>query len=59
MTAPDHFEVIGSRGFYRPVARAEIIDPQKIGAMMAQNRGANGDVFTSEMDALAWLDTRI
>jgi isopropylmalate/homocitrate/citramalate synthase len=124
MTAPDFFETIGSRGFYRPVAqvtfeqaiemvaaamryarehglvdllantndltgfsqpstfaryslavkwaeaaggalrvalvtRAEIIDPQKIGVLMAQNRGVNGDVFTNETDALAWLDARI
>jgi hypothetical protein len=124
MTAPDPFEQIGTRGFYRPVAvvtfeqaiemvahamrhardrgladllvnthgltgfpvpgtfaryslavkwadsaggalrvalvaRPEIIDPQKIGVLMAQNRGMNGDVFTNETDALAWLDARI
>lgn len=124
MTAPESFEQVGSRGFYRPVAivtfeqaidmvaqgmrharergltdllvnthgltgfptpstfaryslavkwaesaggalrvalvtRAEIIDPQKIGVLMAQNRGVNGDVFTNETDALAWLDARI
>jgi hypothetical protein len=41
------------------VTRPEIIDPQKIGVLMAQNRGANGDVFTNETDALAWLDARI
>ena len=41
------------------VARPEVIDPQKIGVLMAQNRGVNGDVFTNEMDALAWLDARI
>jgi hypothetical protein len=38
------------------VARAEFIDPQKIGVLMAQNRGVLGDVFTNEADALAWLD---
>jgi len=124
MQAPDHFEQIGTRGFYRPIAivsfeqaidmvaqamrysrerglvdllanvngltgfpqpstfaryslavkwaeaaggalrvaliaRAEIIDPQKIGVLMAQNRGVNGDVFTNESDALTWLDARI
>lgn len=117
----DHFEQIGTRGFYRPVARAtlekcfemmamatlearrrglkdllvnttgftgyeiptvfdrydwatrlaadagsalrvatvvrsDVFDPQKIGAVMAQNRGAFADIFTSEADALAWLD---
>jgi hypothetical protein len=41
------------------VARPEIIDPQKIGVLMMQNRGGNGDVFTSEVDALAWLDSRL
>jgi hypothetical protein len=40
------------------VARAELIDPQKIGVIMAQNRGASGDVFTSETAALIWLDSR-
>ena len=40
------------------VARPEIIDPEKIGVLMAQNRGATGDVFTSEVAAIAWLDSR-
>jgi hypothetical protein len=38
------------------VARPELIDPQKIGVLMAQNRGVLGDVFTNEADALLWLD---
>ena len=38
------------------VARAELIDPQKIGVLMAQNRGVNGDVFSTESAAIAWLD---
>ena len=41
------------------VARPEIIDRQKIGVLMAQNRGVNGDVFIHETEALAWLDARI
>ena len=41
------------------VARPEIIDPQKIGVLMAQNRGVNGDVFATEAAALEWLDARI
>jgi hypothetical protein len=40
------------------VARPELIDPEKIGVLMAQNRGATGDVFTTEAAALAWLDAR-
>lgn len=41
------------------VARAELIDPQKIGVLMLQNRGGNGDAFTNEVDAIAWLDSRL
>ena len=41
------------------VARPEIIDPQKIGVLIMQNRGGTGDVFTSEADALDWLDARL
>lgn len=40
------------------VARPEFIDPEKIGVLMAQNRGVSGDVFTNEVAALAWLDSR-
>jgi len=41
------------------VARAELIDPQKIGVLMAQNRGVAGDVFTNEAEAIAWLDSHL
>jgi len=41
------------------VARVELIDPQKIGVLMLQNRGGIGDVFTNEAEALAWLDARL
>jgi hypothetical protein len=41
------------------VAAAAVIDPQKIGALVAQNRGVTGDIFDSENAALAWLDARI
>lgn len=40
------------------VARPELIDPEKIGVLMARNRGVSGDVFTNEVAALAWLDSR-
>ena len=40
------------------VLKPELIDPQKIGIVMAQNRGASGDVFATETAALAWLDAR-
>ena len=41
------------------VARPELIDSQKIGVLMVQNRGVTGDVFANEADALAWLDARL
>ncbi|MEJ0086005.1 MAG: hypothetical protein WDO72_10000 [Pseudomonadota bacterium] len=41
------------------VARPEVIDPQKIGVLMAQNRGVAGDIFTNEAEALAWLDSHL
>ena len=40
------------------VTRPELIDPQKIGVLVLQNRGGSGDVFTSEPEALAWLEKR-
>jgi hypothetical protein len=39
------------------VTRPELIDPQKIGVLMMQNRGGLGDVFVSEAEALEWLDS--
>ncbi len=41
------------------VARPEHIDSQKIGMLIAQNRGLSADVFASEAAALAWLDARL
>ncbi len=40
------------------VLKPELIDPQKIGLVMAQNRGASGEVFATETEALDWLDAR-
>jgi hypothetical protein len=51
-------ESAGSRLHVALVARPEFIDPEKIGVLMAQNRGVSGDVFTTEAQALAWLDSR-
>jgi hypothetical protein len=51
-------ENAGSRLHVALVARAEMIDPQKIGVVMAQNRGVSGDVFTNEVAAITWLDSR-
>jgi hypothetical protein len=51
-------EAAGGSGLYVAlVARAELIDPEKIGVLMAQNRGVSGDVFTTEVAAIAWLDS--
>lgn len=40
------------------VAREELIDPERIGVIMAQNRGVSGNVFTTEAAALSWLNAR-
>ena len=37
------------------VAKAEMIDPQKLGVIVARNFGAIADAFTSEAEAIAWL----
>lgn len=41
------------------VLRSDVLDPQKIGQLMAQNRGVSTEVFSNEADALAWLDARL
>lgn len=51
-------ESAGSHLHVAIVARPEFIDPEKIGVLMAQNRGVSGDVFTTEQAAIAWLDSR-
>ena len=37
------------------VARAEYIDPEKFGVVVAAVAGLRGDVFVSESEALGWL----
>lgn len=37
------------------LSRPELIDPEKIGMTMANNRGLRANVFTEEFDAVAWL----
>jgi CheY-like chemotaxis protein len=37
------------------VARAEMIHPQKLGVIVALNRGLVSNIFTSEVEARAWL----
>jgi hypothetical protein len=49
-------EAAGSSLHVALVAREELIDPERIGLIMAQNRGVSGNVFTNEALALAWLD---
>lgn len=38
------------------VARPEIIDPEKFGTTVANNIGFKADIFTTEEDALIWLE---
>lgn len=41
------------------VVHDHIMNPEKLALLMAHNRGANGDAFTSESDALRWLNARV
>jgi len=44
------------RGFRMAlVAPAELIDPKKFGATVARNSGLLADIFTSEHEAIQWL----
>jgi hypothetical protein len=40
------------------VVRPSFIDHQKIGVLIAQNRGLSAEVFADEASALQWLDAR-
>jgi hypothetical protein len=40
------------------VARPEIIDPQKFGMVVAGNHGLVSNIFTTESEAVAWLDAK-
>jgi hypothetical protein len=40
------------------VPRADMIDPEKFGILVARNFGASADVFASETDAIAWLRSK-
>lgn len=51
-------EAAGAQLHVALVARPELVDPDKIGVVMAQNRGVSGDVFRTEAAALTWLDSR-
>lgn len=51
-------EAAGAQLHVAIVARPELVDPDKIGVIMAQNRGVSGDVFRTEAAALSWLDAR-
>ncbi len=37
------------------VAHPNMIDPERFGVTVAQNRGLNGNIFSSETEALTWL----
>jgi hypothetical protein len=40
------------------VVRPEHIDYEKIGMVMAKNRGMDADAFSTEADAIKWLESR-
>ena len=41
------------------VARPEMVDHEKIGMVMAQNRGLDAGTFVQEAEAIRWLDKRL
>lgn len=48
----------GSKLRVAMVSPPVLIDHEKIGVLMAQNRGVIGDVFMNEAEAIAWLNGR-
>ena len=40
------------------VARPEMIDPEKFGITVARNAGFIADIYPTEPEALAWLESR-
>ena len=52
-------ESAGGRLRLSMVARAEMIDPAKFGVTVAANRGLVSNIFTTETEALAWLDAKL
>jgi hypothetical protein len=49
----------GSKLRVASVLLPEVMDPEKIGVVMARNRGVDSDVFVSEAEALKWLEARV
>ncbi|HSE12335.1 MAG TPA: hypothetical protein VLB69_06855 [Rudaea sp.] len=40
------------------VPKADMIDPEKFGVLVARNFGASVDVFSAEADAIEWLRSK-
>ena len=49
----------GSRVRFALVVQGEMIDPEKFGVLVAANRGMECDVFATEDEAIAWLNSGI
>jgi hypothetical protein len=50
-------DTVGGAVRFAMVARPEMIDPNRFGVIVARTRGAVADVFASEVEAEAWLDS--
>jgi hypothetical protein len=48
----------GSKLRVAMVSPPQLMDHEKIGVLMAQNRGVIGDAFSNEAAAIAWLNER-
>jgi hypothetical protein len=56
LAAVNWAESAGGRLRLSMVARPEMIDPEKFGVTVARNRGLESNIFTTESEAIAWLD---
>jgi hypothetical protein len=51
-------ETAGSRIRLSVVARKELIHEQKFGITVARNRGLDSNIFTTQKEAIAWLESK-
>jgi hypothetical protein len=51
-------ETAGSRIRLSVVARKELIHEEKFGITVARNRGLDSNIFTTQKEAIAWLESR-
>jgi hypothetical protein len=58
LAAVEWAEEAGGRLRLAMVARKEMIDPQKFGVTVANNHGLVSNIFSTDEEARAWLDSK-